>query len=163
MDVAAEVFRSGKTLEDRKEWMGLLAWASSERLERLWQAMNPGTYPFPDYALVRPAEGGLVMTRGRVGGTGAPFNLGEMTVTRCSIRLADGTVGHAYQAGRDKPKAERSAFIDALLQSEEHAALIDAAIVAPLRDAREAADTGRAAKIAPTKVNFFTMVRGETS
>ena len=32
------------------------------------------------------------MVRGRVGGTGAPFNLGEMSVTRCSVRLADGSL-----------------------------------------------------------------------
>ena len=56
------------------------------------------------------------MARGRPGGDGAPFNLGEMTVTRCTVRLEDGTVGHAYVAGRDMRQAELAAVLDAVLQ-----------------------------------------------
>lgn len=157
MGIAEAVYKSGKTLIDRQEWMALLSWVSADRLDTLWGKVAEA----PSYSVLRPSEGGLVMTRGRVGGSGAPFNLGEMTVTRCSVRLEDGTIGHAYQSGRDKAKAERSAVIDAMLQTEAHAAAVDAAIIAPLRTARMQADCARAAKIAPTKVNFFTMVRGE--
>ena len=162
MGVAAAVYQSGKNQADRQEWMALMAWASAERLSALWDEATSGLNAVPGYSVLRPAEGGLVMTRGRVGGTGAPFNMGEMTVTRCSVRLEDGTVGHAYQAGRDKAKAERAAVIDALMQTEGFADQIDAGIVAPLRAARAETDAGRAAKIAPTKVNFFTMVRGDS-
>lgn len=100
------------------------------------------------------------MLRGRMGGAGAPFNLGEMTVTRCALTLADGTVGHAYVQGRSKPKAEIAAKVDALMQTEA-AGDLRAAVLDPLRAARQTRKEVRAAKAAATKVEFFTMVRGE--
>ena len=57
--------------------------------------------PEPDVVSIRAPEIGAVMVRGRVGGAGDAFNLGEMTVTRCSLRLACGAVGHGYVQGRD--------------------------------------------------------------
>ena len=65
---------------------------------------------------MRGPETGLVMVRGRAGGSGSPFNLGEMTVTRCTVQLGSGTAGHAYIAGRDERQAELAAVADALLQ-----------------------------------------------
>ena len=59
----------------------------------------------PDYVELRAAESGLVMVRGRIGGDGAPFNLGEATVTRATVRLASGEVGFAYVLGRDRDLA----------------------------------------------------------
>lgn len=100
------------------------------------------------------------MVRGRAGATGAAFNLGEMTVTRCSVQLDDGAVGHAYVQGRDKTKATQAALIDALMQTAA-APEVEAAILAPLRTAAEARRTARAARAAATKVDFFTMARGE--
>ena len=64
------------------------------------------------------------MVRGRAGGGGAPFNLGEMTVDalHCAHRHA-ACVGHAYVAGRDERQAELAALLDALLQdpTRQHA------------------------------------------
>lgn len=94
------------------------------------------------------------------GDPGAPFNLGEMTVTRCSLALADGTVGHAYVQGRSKAKAQAAALIDALMQTDA-AADIQGRILAPLGNAMAQRETQRAEKAAATKVDFFTMVRGE--
>ena len=100
------------------------------------------------------------MVQGRVGGTGEPFNLGEMTVTRCSVRLADGAVGHAWVQGRDKDHARRAAVADALLQTDA-ADEITARVIAPLAAEAQSLRDGRAAKAAATRVDFFTMVRGE--
>ncbi len=100
------------------------------------------------------------MVRGRMGGSGAPFNLGEMTVTRCALTLADGTVGHAYVQGRSKPKAEIAAKVDALMQTEA-AQDLRQAVLDPLQQVQQAQKKARAAKAAATKVEFFTMVRGE--
>lgn len=136
----------------RKGWMSLLAKAPPARLAALLPDL-------PETALLRPAEVGSVMVRGRVGGTGAPFNLGEMTVTRCSLRLDCGAVGHAYVQGRDKDHARRAAAVDALMQTPE-AARVEAQVLHPLRLEAEARRTTRAAKAAATKVEFFTMVRG---
>ncbi|WP_417209172.1 phosphonate C-P lyase system protein PhnG [Antarctobacter sp.] len=139
----------------RKEWMSLLAKSKPDALEALWQG-----WQVPPFTWLRAPEIGAAMVRGRMGGTGAPFNLGEMTVTRCSLQLDDGAVGHGYVQGRDKPHAERAALIDALMQTGA-AAQIEAEVLAPLRAQSSAHVQDRAAKAASTKVEFFTLVRGE--
>jgi alpha-D-ribose 1-methylphosphonate 5-triphosphate synthase subunit PhnG len=114
----------------------------------------------PDHDLLRAPEIGGVMVRGRAGAIGAAFNLGEMTVTRASVKLACGTVGHGYVQGRDKTHARTAALIDALMQTEA-AARVEAQVLTPLRALMQARKDARAAKAAATKVDFFTMVRGE--
>ena len=142
--------------DERKSWMGLVARAPEGRVAGL----------LADAALTREAsflrapEIGSVMVRGRAGGTGAPFNLGEMTVTRCALKLACGTVGHGHVQGRRKDDAEAAAMVDALMQTEA-AGETEAAVLQPLRDEETAKRTKRAEKAAATKVDFFTMVRGE--
>jgi alpha-D-ribose 1-methylphosphonate 5-triphosphate synthase subunit PhnG len=101
------------------------------------------------------------MLRGRIGGGGSPFNLGEATVTRASVQTEAGAVGHFMTLGRDKEKARIGALIDALSQHPEHEAVIERAIIAPLRDRLKEADDHKRAEVAATKVEFFTMVRGE--
>lgn len=140
----------------RKTWMSLLAQADEGELSQLWQAFDRN----PDFDWLRPPEAGGVMVRGRMGGMGAPFNLGEMTVTRCALTLSDGTVGHAYVQGRSKPKAEIAAKVDALMQTGV-AQDLRQAVLQPLERAQQARKQARAAKAAATKVEFFTMVRGE--
>jgi alpha-D-ribose 1-methylphosphonate 5-triphosphate synthase subunit PhnG len=136
--------------------MGVLARANREELEAAWAGLGER----PDYEILRRPELGLVMVRGRAGGTGNPFNFGEMTVTRCAVRLADGTTGHCYAAGRDRRKAELAALFDALLQSGSRPDL-HASVIVPIEQ-RQAADRALASrKAAATKVEFFTMVRGD--
>lgn len=141
---------------DRQAWLGLLARAPADRLLSLWTAYGPA----PDHDTLRPAEVGTVMVRGRIGGTGAPFNLGEMTVTRCSVRLTCGTVGHGHVQGRSKPAATAAALIDALMQTAAGAPLRHT-VLDPLSAEADTRTTTRAAKAAATKVEFFTLVRGE--
>lgn len=136
--------------------MSLLATADETRLTELWQGF--GADPACDW--LRAPETGGVMVRGRMGGNGAPFNLGEMTVTRCTVSLEDGTVGHGYVQGRSKAKAGIAARIDALMQTGA-AAEVRAGVLAPLAAEQQARKDTRAAKAAATKVEFFTMVRGE--
>jgi alpha-D-ribose 1-methylphosphonate 5-triphosphate synthase subunit PhnG len=101
------------------------------------------------------------MARGRAGGTGQRFNLGEITVTRCSVRTADGQIGHGYVSGRDKRRAELVASFDALLQAPRRHADLMARVVEPLARVQAHASAATAAKAAATRVEFFTMVRGE--
>ncbi len=140
----------------RKQWMSVLAKAAPARLRTLWQALGLS----PEVTLLRAPEIGGVMVRGRLGGTGAPFNLGEMTVTRCSVQLEGGEVGHAMVQGRDKDKAQLAATIDALMQTPA-ADRLRAALIDPLATAAAETRRRRAEKAAATKVDFFTMVRGE--
>lgn len=84
-----------------------------------------------------------------------------MTVTRCSVELADGRVGHAYVPGRDRRHAETAAVLDAMLQDPSARKALEEEIVAPLLAAREARRRAARARADSTRVEFFTMVRGE--
>jgi alpha-D-ribose 1-methylphosphonate 5-triphosphate synthase subunit PhnG len=141
----------------RAGWMSALAQADAAMLEAAWRRLPSR----PPYRLVRAPEIGLVMVRGRAGGTGVAFNLGEMTVTRCSVELGDGQVGHAYVPGRDRRHAETAAVLDAMLQDPAARPALEEKIVAPLRAAREARRRAARARAGRTRVEFFTMVRGE--
>jgi len=116
-----------------------------------------GCGPLPECHALRGPETGLVMVRGRAGGGGAPFNLGELTVTRCTIRTPGGIVGHAYIAGRDKEAARLAAIVDALLQDPDRAQTVHAQVIAPLAAAQRARCENIARKAAATKVQFFTL------
>lgn len=140
----------------RRRWMAALAIATFEDLQAL--ALHES---LPDHVALRAPETGLVMLRGRIGGTGAPFNVGEMTVTRCSVRLAEGTIGHAYIAGRNGDHARLAALLDAMLQHPDHGLALFDRIILPLEMRREARLRDQSAKSAATKVDFFTMVRGD--
>ena len=136
----------------RRDWMGLLAKTPPAALA----ARMPEV---PEHEWLRAPEVGAAMVRGRQGGTGAPFNLGEMTVTRCTLRLKSGEIGHAVVQGRDKAHATRAALIDAMMQTDR-ASAVRAEVLAPLAAERDAARDLRRAKAAATKVDFFTLVRG---
>ena len=136
----------------RQGWMAILARASAEDLSTLLAALDP----LPEAETLRAPETGLVMVRGRAGGDGDAFNLGEMTVTRCAVRLG-AHIGHAYIAGRDHSKARLAALLDAALQDQAlHPALLQS-IIEPLAAAQQAARAAEARKAAATRVDFFTM------
>ncbi|MDG4881017.1 phosphonate C-P lyase system protein PhnG [Mesorhizobium sp. WSM4884] len=142
---------------ERKAVMATLAHAAPEEIARLW---NGSGLPL-EAELLRGPETGLVTVRGRIGGGGAPFNVGEATVTRATVRLPSGQVGHSYALGRDKSKARLAAIADALWQDPVHREAVETKLVAPLRAALVAAREKRRVETAATKVDFFTMVRGE--
>ncbi|MFC7474795.1 phosphonate C-P lyase system protein PhnG [Dankookia sp. GCM10030260] len=154
MSVTAEALKTEAPAHAaRRRWMGVLARATRAEIAALLDAAPP----LPPHRRLRGPETGLVMVRGRQGGDGAPFNLGEMTVTRCSVRLEDGTVGHAYAAGRDAGQAELAALLDAALQDPGRRAGLLAAVIEPLAAAQSARAAEAAAKAAATRVQFFTM------
>lgn len=140
----------------RQAWLGLLAKAPAEALARLWRAQGP----VPAHRVLRAPQVGAVMLRGRAGAVGAPFNLGEMSVTRASVRLESGEIGHGYVQGRNKTHALTAALIDAAMQTGA-APRLEAEVLAPLRAALAAGKATRAGKAAATKVEFFTLMRGE--
>lgn len=142
----------------RARWMSTLAAAQAEELAAT-------ALPWPDDACwLRRPHTGLVMVRARTGGTGPQFNLGEVAVTRCALRLADGTVGLAYVRGRDTAHAQRAALLDARLQQAQARGELDAALarwIAPLDATCNARRAAQQARAQTTRVDFFTVVRGE--
>lgn len=141
----------------RQQWMGTLAKADSQQLLSLWQKLGLE----PEYQFIRKPEIGLTMVRGRTGGSGAAFNLGEMTLCRCAVRLCSGTLGVSYIAGRNSQHAIVAALADALLQEDDSHDQLQTQLIAPLADAQQQLRNNREAQAADTKVDFFTLVRGE--
>jgi alpha-D-ribose 1-methylphosphonate 5-triphosphate synthase subunit PhnG len=149
--------RDHNVIGRRQAAMAVLAEGTTAEIARLLAGIGP----LPMHQEIRKAETGLVMVRGRIGGDGAPFNLGEATVSRAAVRLASGEVGFGYTLGRDPEKARMIALCDALVQSHEFSDDIEARVIAPLRAAMLARRSARAAEAAATRVDFYTMVRGE--
>ena len=141
----------------RRRWMSILARAGSDEIEAAWQALSER----PEYRTLRGPEVGLVMVRGRAGGTGAPFNLGETTVTRCTVELAGGIVGHAYVRGRCLRHAELAAVLDAMLQHPERHEAVESRVIARLAALHAARRRTTRDRAAATRVEFLTLVRGE--
>src|SRR5437868_876724 len=119
------------------------------------------TLVLPGHQDLRLPESGLVMLRGRVGGDGAPFNLGEAAVSRAAVKLATGESGIGYVLGRDQVKAKLIALCDALVQSERHRDAVERAVLAPIRNRLKSERDVQERQTAATKVEFFTLVRGE--
>ena len=117
--------------------------------------------PLPASEDLRPPESGLVMVRGRIGGDGPPFNFGEATVTRAAVKLETGETGFGYVLGRDLAKARLVALCDALVQNATYRNVIERNVVAPIRTRVDAARQRKQQQVAATKVEFFTLVRGE--
>jgi alpha-D-ribose 1-methylphosphonate 5-triphosphate synthase subunit PhnG len=141
---------------ERRAWMGLLSRARFFDLRRLASALDP----LPPSEDLRAPEIGLIMVRGRISGNGAPFNLGEMTVTRCSVRVS-GVLGHSLVPGRNLEHARLAALLDGLLQTDWHDR-ITASVLTALSALEAEASARHAAETKETRVDFFTLVRGES-
>ena len=156
MQSAPEGF-SESEIAARRAAMRVLVEADESELAGLLGALDP----LPAHDDLRPAETGLVMVRGRIGGDGSPFNLGEATVSRATVRLAGGELGFGYVLGRNQEKARLVALCDALFQYADFRAAVEEGILAPLR-ARIAAERQQTdEQTAAKRVDFFTLVRGE--
>ena len=113
------------------------------------------------YEELRPVETGLVMLQGRMGGDGAAFNLGEATVTRATVRIPTGEVGFSYVLGRDHHKARLAALCDALWQNPLSREPVERHVLTPIKARRESERARQRAQTAATRVDFFTLARGE--
>lgn len=136
----------------RQAWMSVLARADADRLRTL-----TADTALPGHIRLRGPESGLVMVQGRAGGAGGAFNIGEMTVVRCTVRNTAGQTGHATICGRSHDHAEQAAALDAALQDPEHHDALMNQVIAPLAAAQAAERLAVAERMAATKVQFFTM------
>jgi alpha-D-ribose 1-methylphosphonate 5-triphosphate synthase subunit PhnG len=141
----------------RRRWMSVLALATPDEVEGAWRQLEHR----PAYVCLRGPEVGLVMVRARAGGTGLRFNVGETTVTRCSVQTAGGTLGHAWVHGRQPRHAELAAALDAMLQDPAQHPALQRTLIEPLARARDERRRAVRERAAETRVEFFTMVRGD--
>jgi alpha-D-ribose 1-methylphosphonate 5-triphosphate synthase subunit PhnG len=141
----------------RRAAMAVLAQSTTDEIARLLAEIGPA----PTQNEIRKAECGLVMVRGRIGGDGAPFNIGEATVSRSAVQLTTGEVGFGYVLGRDRAKARLMAYCDALMQRDEFRETVERTVLAPIKTRLRARSELKAEQAAATKVEFFTLVRGE--
>ena len=135
----------------------MLATSNKNDLLNLWEQKKINIR----YEWLRTPEIGSIMAQGRMGVTGDKFNIGEVTITRCSLKLNCGTIGHSYVQGRSKKKAEISALCDALMQTEMPNE-INKSIIIPLEKIKKNNKDKILSKAEATKVDFFTLVRGES-
>ncbi len=147
----------------RQQWMALLARAPTGLLETAL-----GAHGTRDPQWLRRPETGLVMVQGRAGGTGARFNLGEVTVTRCALRLSGdishtAAVGVAYILGRSHRQAQLAAVADALLQDPTRQQALEVSLLAPVRRHLARSRAQRQTRAQSTKVEFFTLAREANS
>ncbi len=143
--------------EQRRQWMGVLAKSSPVELEKAWADLEKR----PVYTFLRPPETGLVMVRALAGGVGSPFHLGEVPVTRCTVETEQGMTGSAYVMGRAHRHAELAALFDAILQDAKVGPGILEEVIEPLERERRARAEAERRETDRTRVEFFTMVRGE--
>lgn len=92
----------------RKVRLDALIQADTASLQQLVHKLS-----LPKARDLRPAQSGLIMLQGRMGGGGAPFDLGEATIARASVALPTGEEGHGYVLGSDTDKARMIAHLDA--------------------------------------------------
>jgi alpha-D-ribose 1-methylphosphonate 5-triphosphate synthase subunit PhnG len=137
----------------RQRRMAVLARASAAEIEALLAECPALAECVP----LRGPETGLVMVRGRAGGGGSAFNLGEVTVTRCTVRDTAGRVGHAYVTGRDHRQARLAAQVDAALLDPARVEMLEDQVIAKLAAAQASRRAADARRAAATQVQFFTM------
>ncbi|AHG20904.1 phosphonate C-P lyase [Chania multitudinisentens RB-25] len=146
-----------QALQQRQRWMSVLAHSQPAQLRNHWQALNLS----PRYHSLRAPEIGLAQLQGRMGATGRRFVLGDMTVTRAVVQLENGGQGYSYITGRDKAHAELCALADALLQQPASHELLQQRLIEPLAALQQEQRQLRARSVAASRVDFFTLVRGE--
>jgi alpha-D-ribose 1-methylphosphonate 5-triphosphate synthase subunit PhnG len=144
--------------KSRQAWMALLSRAPQTLLE---QGLAPHLPAQPQW--LRRPETGLMMVQARAGGTGERFNLGEVTVTRCALRLNDADrnspVGVAYVLGRDHRQAQLAATADALLQEAHWQEQLESSLLEPIRQHLVTQHARRQHLAQSTRVDFLTMAR----
>eukprot|EP01041_Mallomonas_annulata_P037943 gene37943-61349_t len=113
---------------ERRAWLSILAKAPTRDVLAVWDSLPER----PVYSVLRSPEIGMVLVRGRMGGSGDAFNLGEMTVTRAAVRLESGVTGVGYVSGRDRRHAEVAAAVDAMMQSPDLRPAVEGAVIARL-------------------------------
>jgi alpha-D-ribose 1-methylphosphonate 5-triphosphate synthase subunit PhnG len=146
-------------ISDRKQWLALLSRAPMQMLENALVEHRASSFTW-----LRAPVTGLMMVQGRIGGNGERFNVGEVTVTRCALRMSVGPNGLVYVGvgtvlGRSHDQAKYVALADGLLQDSATFAILNEALLVPIKEFLQGQKMRRQIKAQSTKVEFFTVAR----
>lgn len=144
-------------VEQRQNLLSTLAKSSLKDIQSYWPH-SPNDYQFNT---IRPPQTGMVMAVARTETTGEPFNLGEVSVTRCALRLESGETGFGYSMGSDTEQVLHIALIDALAQVDDNFDTLSAEVINPLKQKIADRQKRQKALTDTTKVDFLTITRGE--
>ena len=135
----------------------LLALASVERLEAGLSAITP-----PDLRGSPRAGNRAGHDPGPRGQHRRRLQCGRRACGRAVwVSLKDGCLGYAWVLGEDARRAELAALYDALWQRDGYAEALDRELLPALEAERARRVREDAAAVEPTRVDFFTLVRGE--
>lgn len=143
--------------QQRQRWISVLARADFDNLQKYWDAIGINSR----FTTIRPAEIGLAQVQGRIGASGRKFNMGDVTISRAVIQLESGEMGYSYVQGRNKQHAEIAAIIDALMQADIYNQQLESQLIEPLAAIKLNQEQVRQQAVSSSKVDFFTLVRGE--
>lgn len=146
-----------KDRAERQSWISLLGSADKPRLQQAWDEIRPKV----THTLVSGPETGLVMVRAREDGEGPRFNLGEMTVSKCVLKVDDTYLGYGMVMGSDLKHAKLAALLDGLCQHPGFGPALKAGLLKDLSQQREEQEAAMAEEASRTRVEFFTLKRGE--
>ena len=82
-------------------------------------------------------------------------------MSRAVVRLASGELGFSFLLGRSLERARLAAVVDALGQSSVFRDKLETVLIAPVTQRVNAERAVHRAETAATRVQFFTLVRGE--
>jgi alpha-D-ribose 1-methylphosphonate 5-triphosphate synthase subunit PhnG len=148
---------NGSSHDERIGLMRICAYAHDAELERAVDEFGAGL----QIDEIRAPQTGLVMLKGRIGGTGSAFNAGEATVTRAVISIRGCATGYSWMLGRSAKRARLAAIVDALGQNSANLVTLNRVLVEPVSRRLAQAAALNAEQVAATRVDFFTLVRGE--
>ncbi|MFH2093346.1 MAG: phosphonate C-P lyase system protein PhnG [Pseudomonadota bacterium] len=142
---------------NREDWIGLLGSADPADLESALEKLN---HSIEFTHIVKP-ETGMLMVQAKADGSNSRFNLGEITVSKCILEINGQYMGAGWTMGSNLRHAELAALFDGLFQDPLLQETLNQTLIPLLKDKQLAKDERRLKDAADTKVEFFTLKRGE--
>ena len=103
----------------------------------------------------------MIMVRAKADGSKKRFNLGEVIVSRCVLEVNQKYLGVSWVLGSNLKHVELAALFDGLMQDPEYHGKLNLSLLQALKEKQKKKDDIIVKDAADTKVEFFTLKRGE--
>lgn len=141
----------------RSEWMTVLALSHPSDIEERLE----GVGPLPQFSFVRRPHHASVALRARSSRTGVLFEPGEMTMTRCIIKIDPDVFGYAYVGGRNLRHAALAALLDAVLQRGGDQQMLVQTLISELKSLIDRRQEQVRRQAQASAVDFSVQMQGE--